>query len=90
MSFTNDDILILAKAGFNATQIAALNQINSAPQQVPQQVPQGASIDDVLKSVQDLTSSVQKGFLQGSQQPQPLTAEDLLAQIINPPINDNK
>ena len=126
MSFNNEDILILAKAGFNAQQIAALNQVQApqqiqqtvqepqqtvqppqqiqqtvqapqqtvqAPQQVQQTVQapgQGASIDDVLKSVQDLTSTFQNGFLLNSTQPQQLSAEDVLAQIINPPINDKK
>ena len=31
MAFNNEDILILAKAGFNAQQIAALNMVGAAP-----------------------------------------------------------
>ena len=110
--FNNDDILILAKAGFNAQQIAALNAIGSQmqpqqqmqmqqpqqmqmqqPQQMqqmqqpqqPQQQPQGATINDVLNSLDGLTKTFQNGFLLNSQQPKQVTAEDILAEIINPP-----
>lgn len=110
MAFNNEDILILAKAGFNAQQIAALNMVGAqapaqapvqAPQPIPdvkpepaqqpipetkpEPVPQGASIDDVLKSVEGLTKTFQNGFMMSAQQPQPVTAEDILAKIINPP-----
>ena len=111
--FNNDDILILAKAGFNAQQIAALNAIGSQVQpqqqmqmqqpqqqmqmqqpqqqmqmqqpQQPQQQPQGATINDVLNSLDGLTKTFQNGFLLSSQQPKQVTAEDILAEIINPP-----
>lgn len=106
--FNNDDILVLAKAGFSAQQIAALNMVGAQPQPQPQPqpipetkpqpqpipetkpepVPQGASIDDVLKSVEDLTKTFQNGFMMSAQQPQPVTAEDILAKIINPPTDN--
>lgn len=106
MAFNNEDILILAKAGFNAQQIAALNQVGAnvpAPAPAPTPTPDPApaptpeptpattpdpapsTIDDVLKSVKDLTASFQNGFIMGAQQPKPVTAEDILANIINPP-----
>lgn len=105
--FNNEDILTLAKAGFTAQQIAALNIVGTAPAPTPapaapapeptpapEPIPapeptpapaQGATIDDVLKSVEGLSKSFQNGYLLGAQQPQPLTAEDILANIINPP-----
>lgn len=108
--FNNDDILVLAKAGFSAQQIAALNMVGAQPQSQPQPqpqpipeskpqpqpipetkpepVPQGASIDDVLKSVEGLTKTFQNGFMMSAQQPQPVTAEDILAKIINPPVDN--
>lgn len=124
--FTNQDILTLAKAGFNAQQIAALNSIGqqmqqpqvqpqpqvqqvqpqvqpqmqpqvqpqaqpqAQPQMQPQVQPQGqnATIDDVLNSLNGLTQTFQNGFLLNSQQPKPATAEDILAEIINPPTNN--
>ena len=106
--FNNDDILVLAKAGFSAQQIAALNMVGAQPQPQPQPqpipetkpqpqpipetkpepVPQGASIDDVLKSVEGLTKTFQNGFMMSAQQPQPVTAEDILAKIINPPVDN--
>lgn len=125
--FTNQDILTLAKAGFNAQQIAALNSIGqqmqqpqaqpqmqpqvqpqvqpqaqpqmqpqvqpqAQPQMQPQVQPQGqnATIDDVLNSLNGLTQTFQNGFLLNSQQPKPATAEDILAEIINPPTNINE
>lgn len=110
MSFNNEDILTLAKAGFSAAQIAALNQVGAAPvaptpapapeptpapapapEPTPAPAPAPAStIDDVLKSVKDLTATFQNGFIVGSQQPKPVTAEDILANIINPPQPDKK
>ena len=93
MAFNNEDILTLARAGFNAEQIAALNAVGTQkvqepqpqPTPEPQPQPQGASIDDVLKSVEGLTKTFQNGFMLGAQQPKPVTAEDILANIINPP-----
>ena len=125
MAFNNDDILVLAKAGFTAEQIAALNMVGSAapaapitappapsapgtvsapdptpapapapeapaPAPVPAPAPapapaQGATVDDVLKAINGLTSTFQDGFLQGAHQPTPVTADQVLAQIINPP-----
>ena len=118
MAFNNEDILILAKAGFSAQQIAALNMATTTPAQAApaqaaptapaqatpaqaapaqaapaqaapaQTAPaptQGATVDDVLKSVKDLTATFQNGFMLNTQQPKPVTAEDILANIINPP-----
>ena len=106
MSFNNEDILILAKAGFNAQQIAALSAVGAAPQPTPAPTPKPtpapqptptpapqptptpapATVDDVLKSVKDLTQTMQNGFILGSQQPKQPTAEEILANIINPPL----
>ena len=90
MAFNNEDILILAKAGFSAQQIAALNMATTtpaqaAPAQAAPTATQGATVDDVLKSVKDLTATFQNGFMLSTQQPKPVTAEDILANIINPP-----
>ena len=110
-----EEILILAKAGFTAQQIAALNTVGvAAPAPVPAPapeptpapapeptpapaptvpfnpvaLPQGATIDDVLASVQGLTQVVQSNALLNTPQPKPVTAEDILAEIINPPVPD--
>lgn len=112
MAFNNEDILILAKAGFNAQQIAALNAVGAAPAPAPTPTPApaptptpapdptpapapaptpaptpapAATMDEILKSVQGLTQTFQNGFIMGAQQPKPVTAEDILANIINPP-----
>ena len=98
MAFNNEDILTLAKAGFTAQQIAALNMVGTAPAPAPEPTPapapeptpapapaQGTTMDEILKSVQGLTQTFQNGFIMGAQQPKPVTAEDILANIINPP-----
>ena len=99
MSFNNEDILTLAKAGFTAQQIAALNTIGApapapapapepapAPAPAPEPAPApAATMDEILKSVQGLTQTFQNGFIMGAQQPKPVTAEEILANIINPP-----
>ena len=105
MAFSNEDILTLAKAGFNAQQIAALNIVGTAPAPAPEQPapapapePQpapapetpAASIDDVLKAVAGISDAIKIGNLQNMQQPKPVTAEDILAEIINPPTKDTK
>ena len=106
MSFSNEDILTLAKAGFTAQQIAALNIVEKAPAPAPVPEPEPApapvpepepapapapdpapasTMDEILKSVQGLTQTFQNGFIMGAQQPKPVTAEEILANIINPP-----
>ena len=111
MAFNNEDILTLAKAGFTAQQIAALNMVGTAPAPEPTPTPAPApeptpapapeptpapapeptpapapaTMDEILKSVQGLTQTFQNGFIMGAQQPKPVTAEDVLANIINPP-----
>lgn len=110
MAFSNEDILTLAKAGFTAQQIAALNIVEKAPAPAPAPEPepapapapqpepapapeptpapapaQATTMDEILKSVQGLTQTFQNGFIMGTQQPKPVTAEEILANIINPP-----
>ena len=106
MAFSNEDILTLAKAGFTAQQIAALNIVEKAPVPAPAPEPEPApapepepapapapapdpapasTMDEILKSVQGLTQTFQNGFIMGAQQPKPVTAEEILANIINPP-----
>ena len=100
MAFNNEDILTLAKAGFTAQQIAALSVVQPAPAPVQTPAPEApapapapeapapasqASIESVLASINGLSQQMQQGFIQQSQQPAPATAEDILAEIINPP-----
>ena len=40
MAFNNEDILVLAKAGFTAEQIAALNAVGTTPAPAPDPVPE--------------------------------------------------
>ena len=97
-----DDILALSKAGFTAQQIAALAQTVQQPAPVTVQQPAPAPVqqpapapaqqpapakDPILEAIQNLTGIVQNGnILQSQQPPKQQTAEDILANIINPPI----
>lgn len=123
MGFTTDQILTLAKAGFTATQIAALNNVGGvvtetinpqnpqtqpqldptpampiaaapaapAPTPAPTPAENQATVDDVLAAINGLTTTFQAGMLNAAVQPQqPRTAEDILAEIINPPLHNKE
>ena len=81
------DILTLAKAGFTAAQIGKLMTI-AAPASAPASAPDNtqAQFDKVFQQIADLTGIVQRGNIATAHQPeaQPLTAEDVLAEIIRP------
>ena len=101
MAFTNEDILTLAKAGFNASQIAALNTVNAAPA-APAPAPAApapaapapaapapaapapAAPADPLTQI---LAQLQQNAINATQQPKVQTADEILAEIINPTIN---
>ena len=98
--FNAENVLVLAKAGFTAQQIAGLsmlvnqspavnNPINQQPMPspaanapVPQPAPTPA--DPVLAELQKLTGLVQGSNIMNVNQPKVQTAEEILAEIINP------
>ena len=91
--FTPDEILMLAKAGFNAQQIAGLSMLNNQPAPAPAPVapapapvaPAPAPVaDPVLAELQKLTGLVQNSNILQSAQPKVQTPEEILAEIINP------
>lgn len=98
---TLDDILTLAKAGFNAEQIGALLQPaqDPAPQPEPQPAPQpeaqpaqeaAAQPDPYAKLMEELgqiKAQIQQSNRSQAQQPeqQKLTGDQILANIIAPP-----
>lgn len=115
MSFTNDDILTLARAGFTATQISALNSIQTPvvqpvqpmqPMQTPVQPVQPVQpmqtpvqpIQPVVQPVTDqygdklnqILSAIQTNAINQTTQPKVQTTDDILAEIINPPIREEK
>lgn len=93
MGFTNNDILTLARAGFTASQISALNNVGAnppAPATPPatppaQTIPPTYNANDTLDKI---LSAIQTNAINATQQPQPQTTDDILAEIINPPTND--
>ena len=91
--FSPNDILTLSKAGFTAQQIAGLSMIANQPTTPVVQAPavqapavQAPAVDPVLAELQKLTGLMQAGNIVGSTMPQPQTPEEILAEIINPPI----
>ena len=87
--FTPEEILTLAKAGFNAQQIAGLSMINSpapapAAPAAPAPAPAAPAIDPVLEELQKLTGLVQGSNIMNVNQPKVQTPEEILAEIINP------
>ena len=91
-----DDVLSLAKAGFTFNQISQLAQLarqsksaqtspaNPATQQTPANPQTTPAAFDQNKLVNDLVAQLQQSNILGSQQPETESADDVLAQIINP------
>ena len=106
MSFTNDDILTLARAGFTATQISALNSIQTPVVQPVQPVqpvqtqvqPVQTPVQPVVQPVTDqygdtlnqILSAIQTNAINQTVQPKVQTTDEILAEIINPPIREEK
>lgn len=88
---TREDILILAKAGFNANQIAALssvqNQQATAPQVTAPQNQQNSGVDDVLKKLSEMNNALFSQNMGNAAMPQAQSADEVLAQIIAPNTN---
>lgn len=113
--FNAENVLVLAKAGFTAQQIAGLSMLAGqspavpapapapavnnpvptqpvpapaapapAPQPVPAQAPVPQPSDPVLAELQKLTGLVQGSNIMNVNQPKVQTAEEILAEIINP------
>ena len=107
--FNAENVLVLAKAGFTAQQIAGLSMLASqsptaptvnnpvspqpattpaapapATQPVPAPAPVPQPTDPVLAELQKLTGLVQGSNIMNVNQPKVQTAEEILAEIINP------
>ena len=91
------DILALANAGFTAEQIAILARTAEAQppagSPAPAQPPAGEAVtpspwDDVMKEIKELKQSAVLGNILGSAQPAEQGVNDILAEIINPPLKE--
>ena len=95
-AFTANDVLALARAGYNSQQIALLSRAageQPAPQQPAPQPAQPAQqpaqkteagLGDIMQQLQQLTGAIQMNNQINSQQPQPETVDDILASVIEP------
>lgn len=91
---TQQEILTLAKAGFTAQQIAALNAVQqTAPEPAAEPAEDKAktqapvqNIDQIMGAINGLSQQIQASNLQHAQQPAAVqTTDSILAAIINPP-----
>ena len=103
--FNAENVLVLAKAGFTAQQIAGLSMLAgqtaqpaqpvqpaqpsqpvqpAQPAQPAQPVQTAQPVDPVLAELQKLTGLVQGSNIMNVNQPKVQTAEEILAEIINP------
>ncbi len=78
---TNDEILILARAGFTAAQIAALNQTGTAKLEAKEQPKQDEKKTDRTDEILEM---LRMNNLRGAEQPKRQTTDEILAEIINP------
>ena len=82
------DIIALATAGYTAEQIAVIvkaakEQPVQQPEQQPVQQPDGYA--DLMGRLDALTTQIQQSAILHSAQPREDTADDILANIIDPP-----
>lgn len=96
---TLEDITALAKAGFSAQQITKLAQLDQqrqdpaaepapAPAADPTPAPaeQPKTFDDIYKAIAGMQQEIHNSNIINSAQPQaPMSADDVIASIINPP-----
>ena len=87
--YSKDDILTLAKAGFTASQIAALNNVGTAPAaQAPAAQAPAAQAQAQAPAAQDpltqILAQLQTNAINQTQQPAAQTTDEILASIINP------
>jgi hypothetical protein len=97
------DILSLAKAGFTKEQIVALSGISKTPAApaapapatpatpAAPATPATPATDPIMAEIQKLTGALQaSALLNSNMPPQTQSAEDILAEIINPPTAGKK
>ena len=78
------DIIALATAGYTAEQIAVIAKAaKEQPVQQPVQQPDGYA--DLMGRLDALTTQIQQSAILHSAQPREDTADDILANIIDPP-----
>ena len=78
------DIIALATAGYTAEQIAVIAKAaKEQPVQQPVQQPDGYA--DLMGRLDALTTQIQQSAILHSAQPPEDTADDILANIIDPP-----
>lgn len=78
---TNEEIYTLAKAGFTAAQIAALNQTSmTKPEAKEEKKPEEKKTD----RTDEILELLRINNLRGAEQPKRQTTDEILAEIINP------
>lgn len=78
---TNEEIYTLAKAGFTAAQIAALNQTGAAKSETKKPPKQEEKKTDRTDEILEM---LRMNNLRGAEQPKRQTTDEILAEIINP------
>lgn len=99
MAYSADDILTLARAGFNAKQISVLLKDEKpapaptpapatvpapAPTPAPTHAPAQEQDNAVAQRLDDIMKLIQSSNIVNSQQPKEPTIEDIVAEIISP------
>ena len=81
------DIVALAKAGFTAAQIAAMAQpaVQTPAQPAVQTPAQPQHNDPIMAQLAALTTAINNNAIVNTNMPKPQTADEILAEIINPP-----
>lgn len=78
---TNEEIYTLAKAGFTAAQIAALNQTSMTK---PEAKEEKKLEEKKTDRTDEILEMLRINNLRGAEQPKRQTTDEILAEIINP------
>ena len=87
--YSKQEIAYLLKSGFSLSEIMATDGVTPEPQPEPTPAPQPQDNSSaVLAAIENLTKTIQAGNIRAVGFPSPdpqQTAENILANIINPP-----
>ena len=86
---TIEEILKLGEMGYTKADIEKMSAPEPEPEPKPEPMPEPAPNPDdyyakISEQMDGILSAIQKSNIIKDQQPQPMTAEDALASIINP------
>ena len=93
-----NDMIALAKAGFTAEQISKLEEleinVSAEPKPEPKTEPKKQNeitdLGGIMEELKSMRAAIVNGNIAKTQMPKEQTADDIMAQIINPSYGDDR